>query len=133
MFSNVKTRRQSLTWMMALISAVVVSLIAATTALAQGKQNFTLVNQTGYTIAEVYVSPSKSDSWDADVMDMDVLPNNTEVDITFSRKEKSCMWDLKVVYDDGETAEWEGFNLCEVSTIAISYNRKTGETWATYE
>lgn len=133
MFSNVKNRRQSLIWMMALISAVVVSVIAATAALAQGKQNFTLVNQTGYTIDQVYVSPSKSDSWDEDVMEMDVLPNNTEVDINFSRKEKACMWDLKVVYDDGETAEWDGINLCEISTIAISYNRKTGETWATYE
>lgn len=133
MFSNTQTRRQSVVWLMAAFSALVVYMLATTVAVAQGKQNFTLINHTGYTISEVYVSPSKSDSWDEDVMEEDVLPNNAKVDIAFSRKEKACLWDLKVVYDDGESAEWENFNLCEVSSIAISYSRKTGETWATYE
>lgn len=38
-------------------------------ALTQGKQNFTLIDHTGHTISEVYVSPSKWNSWDEDVMD----------------------------------------------------------------
>ncbi|MCA3255391.1 MAG: hypothetical protein INF91_07235 [Alphaproteobacteria bacterium] len=101
--------------------------------LAQGKQDFTLHNKTGYTINEVYVSPSKSKSWEEDVMGKDVLEDGERVDITFSRKEKTCLWDLKVVYDDGEEAEWDGFDLCETSKIAIRYNRKTGETSADYE
>ncbi|QJE71813.1 argininosuccinate lyase [Aerophototrophica crusticola] len=103
------------------------------TALADGKQNFSLLNKTGYTISEVYVAPSKSSSWEEDILGRDVLPDGTAVDIVFSRKEKSCKWDLKVIYDDGEEAEWDNFDLCTVSKIAISYNRKSGETWATYE
>lgn len=102
-------------------------------ALADGKQNFSLLNKTGYTISEVYVAPSKSASWEEDVLGRDQLPNGSTVDIIFSRKEKVCKWDLMVVYEDGEEAEWAGFDLCTVSRIAISYNRKTGETWATYE
>ncbi|SNR99527.1 MULTISPECIES: argininosuccinate lyase [unclassified Azospirillum] len=99
---------------------------------AEAKQNFTLKNRTGYTISEVYVSPAKSDDWEEDILGRDVLSEGERVDITFSRKEKSCIWDLKVVYDDGTPAEWEGFNLCEVSTISIFYDRKKDQTWAEY-
>lgn len=108
-------------------------LATPSSAVAEGKQNFTLVNKTGYTISEVYVAPSKSDSWEEDILGRDVMPDGTTVDIIFSRKEKTCMWDLMVVYDDGEQAEWANFDLCTVSRISISYNRKTGETWATYD
>ncbi|MFV3128669.1 hypothetical protein [Niveispirillum sp. KHB5.9] len=111
----------------------VAMLLAAPGALAEGKQNFTLKNKTGYTISEVYVSPSKASSWEEDVLGRDQLGDGESVDITFARSEKSCKWDLKVVYDDEETAEWEGFNLCEVSTIRIFYDRKKDSTWAEYE
>jgi len=118
-----------------LVGAVLVLTALATggTALAQGKQNFKLKNRTGYTIAEVYVSPTKSEDWEEDVMGTDVLENGQSVDIEFSRAAKSCVWDLKVIYDDEEEAEWTGFDLCKVSTISVFYDRKKGETWAEYE
>ena len=109
------------------------ALLATTSALAQGKQDFTLVNRTGYTIEQVYVAPTKSDEWEEDVLGRDVLSDGETVDISFSRKDKTCKWDVRVVYDDGEEAEWYGFDLCEVSKIKIRYNRKSGETWAEYE
>jgi hypothetical protein len=98
-----------------------------------GDQDFTLVNKTGYEISEVYVSPSKSDDWEEDVLGQDVLANGEQVDITFSRKEKTCSWDLKVTYSDQTSAVWDAFNLCEVSKIRIFYNAKTDETSAEYE
>ncbi len=100
---------------------------------AEGKQNFSLKNRTGYTISEVYVSPTKSDEWEEDVMGRDVLADGDNVDIAFSRREHSCIWDVKVVFEDEISAEWEGFNLCDVSTIAIFYDRKKDETWAEYK
>lgn len=112
---------------------VLASLVTGGTAWAEGKQNFTLKNRTGYTVAEVYVSPAKSDDWEEDVMGGDVLDNGQDVHIQFSRAAKSCMWDLKVVYDDEVEAEWAGFDLCKVSTISIFYDRKKDETWAEYE
>lgn len=102
-------------------------------ALADGKQNFTLENRTGYKISEVYVSPGKASTWEEDVLTDDELPNGESVAIRFSRSEKSCNWDLKVVYDDGETVEWEDFDLCEISNIRLFYNRKKGTSWAETE
>ena len=114
-------------------AAALLSLSLAGTAAAEGKQDFSLTNRTGYTIDQVYVAPSKSDEWEEDVLGRDVLGDGERVDISFHRKQKSCQWDLKVVYDDGEEAEWYGFDLCSVSKIKIFYKEKSGETWAEYE
>ena len=122
--------------MRALSSMVVgfaLGLCSVATQVVAGQQDFTIVNATGYQINEVYVSPSSSDDWLEDVMDRDVLPNGESVDIEFDRGEDQCKWDLKVTYDDGDEAEWTGFDLCSVSKITLKYSRKTGETWATYE
>lgn len=101
--------------------------------LAEGKQNFTLENRTGYKISEVYISPAKESSWQEDILGDDELPDGQSVTIRFSRSEKSCTWDLKVVYDDDDSVEWEDFNLCEISKIRLFYNRKKGESWAETE
>lgn len=100
---------------------------------AQGQQDFTLVNSTGYDIAEVYVAPSASDNWEEDVMGRDILSAGQSVDIGFPSRDKVCIYDLKVVYTDSEEAEWERFDLCSLSRITIYYNRAKGETWAEYE
>lgn len=104
-----------------------------TSAAQAGKQDFTLVNDTGYTISEIYVSPTKVDDWEEDVLGRDVLANGERTDISFARDNDSCLWDMKAVYEDGDTAEWSAFNLCKVSVISVSYNARTGETSAEYE
>ena len=110
------------------------ALVAAANPLAaQGRQDFTLVNATGYDIAEVYVAPSASDNWEEDVMGRDILSAGQSVDIGFPPRDKVCIYDLKVVYTDAEEAEWDRFDLCSVSRITIYYNRRNGETWAEYE
>ena len=38
-----------------------------------------------------------------------------------------------IVYTDEEQAEWDEFDLCEVSKITIRYNKKSGETSAVTE
>ncbi len=98
---------------------------------AEAKQDFTLVNKTGYDISHVYVSPSKSDDWEEDVLGKDMLEDGDYWNIKFSRAAKTCKWDLKVVYsDDDSSAYWKGINLCEVSKITIHYNRKSDTTSA---
>ena len=100
----------------------------------EGKQDFTLVNKTGYAISEVYVSPTKASDWQEDVMGKDILDDGASVDISFHRNEHPCHWDLKVVYqEDNSTAEWSNFDLCTVSEITIHYNAKTDTTSATYK
>jgi hypothetical protein len=102
----------------------------ASAAQAQAKQDFTLYNRTGYTIDQVYVAPTSSDDWESDVLGRDQLAHGESVHITFSRADKSCKWDLMVVWTDDSRSEWNGFDLCSVSNIKIFYNKSSDRAWA---
>ncbi|MBC6941835.1 MAG: hypothetical protein DWB45_03820 [Xanthomonadales bacterium] len=107
-------------------------LLAAGSALAENL-NFTLVNNTGYPINEVYVSSAATKSWEEDVMGRDQLGDGDGVDIRFDPGEKGCLWDLKVVYEDDESAVWDRLDLCELSKVTLHYDRDKGSTWADTE
>ena len=96
-----------------------------------GKQDFTLVNATGVEIQSVYMAPHDSDDWGDDILDEDTLANGSSVDISFSRKEKAKMWDLRVEDSDGNSLEWENLDLLEISQVTLHY--KKGKTWADVE
>lgn len=98
-----------------------------------GDQDFTLVNRTGFDVREVYVSPSKSARWGSDVLGTGMLHDARQVPIRFKPTTKICVYDLKVVYTDDDTAEWTDFDLCTISKISISYDPETREPTATYE
>ena len=109
------------------------ALILAPAVAAAGDQDFTLRNRTGYTIDQVYVSAVNTDSWEEDVLGRDTLANGEAAEIEFARSEDACRWDLKLVYDDGETAEWGNLDLCATSEIGLHYDHSSGKTWATTE
>jgi hypothetical protein len=112
----------------ALAAACALSLLLAVSVFAQGKQDFTLHNQTGVEIHELYVSPHSSDDWEEDVLGKDTLPSGESVEITFSPKEKAKLWDLKVVDGKGNSIVWESLNLLEISEVTLHY--KDGKAWA---
>jgi hypothetical protein len=117
-----------------LASALLLSGLATSAQSQEAKQDFTLVNRTGYTIDEVYVSPSKADTWEEDVLGKDSLEDGDSTHITFHRANRTCFWDLKVVYaDDDSSAYWRGIDLCKIEKITIKYNRRTDTTSATFD
>jgi hypothetical protein len=122
--------------MRTLLFASAAAFVAVTApALAQSaKQDFTLVNRTGYELKALFVSPSKADSWGDDILGQDVLEDGKLANIHFSPKAQTCKWDLKVVYtDDDSNAIWQGINLCEVDKITIHYDRKNDVTRASFD
>jgi hypothetical protein len=108
--------------------------IAAPTMAQDAKQNFKLVNKTGYELKALYVSPSKSDDWEDDILGQDTLADGQSVNVHFSPKVRTCKWDLKVTYsDDDSSAVWNDIDLCTVERITIKYNRKSDTTSATFD
>ncbi len=103
------------------------ALLLASSMSYAGVQDFSLVNATGYTINEVYVSANNDKNWGEDVMGSDALANGDMVNISFSSKGKDssiCKWDLMVIYDDGEKPVWEDLNLCDISKITLKWDGK---------
>lgn len=114
-----------------LVAAAFSLAVAPGVAGAQGQQDFLLTNSTGYDIAEIYVAPASSDNWEEDVMGDDTLDNGQGVRIQFPLKAKQCIYDIKVVWTDGDEAQWRKFDLCTVSHITLHWN--DGEASADYE
>lgn len=108
---------------------------AATVLFAQapafaGDQDFDVVNKTGYPIKHLHVSEANNNSWEEDVLGRDVLNDGESFELKFAKGEKTCKWDMKVVYDDGESAVWEDLNLCKISKVTLRWNKSTGVTTA---
>jgi hypothetical protein len=53
------------------------------------------------------------------------LADGDGVNITFAHGGTACIFDIKVEYNDGDSAEWSGVNLCEYSTISLFWDGKT--------
>jgi hypothetical protein len=115
-------------------SVCAMSAFAGSAQAAEAKQDFVLVNKTGYELKAVYVSPSKSDDWEEDVLGKDTLDDGETWEIKFRRSVRTCKWDLKVVYSvDSSTAVWSDIDLCTVEKITIRYNKNTDTTSAKFD
>ncbi len=87
-----------------------------------GDQDFTLVNDTGVEIHAVFVSPTKSDDWEEDILGRDTLEDGDSVDVEFARKEKAKYRDLRVEDGDGNSITWNKLNLLEISKLTLHYD-----------
>ena len=96
----------------------------------QNKQDFTLHNETGQEIKEVYVSPTAAEEWEEDILGADTLASGDSVDISFTRRRED-MWDIKVVFRSGKSNVWTKLNLSQITDVTISF--KNGKPWATWK
>jgi hypothetical protein len=98
----------------------------STAAQEGGKQDFTLVNQTGVEIDKLFISPHNVDDWQDDVLGQDTLPSGQSVDIKFHRKETAALWDLRIEDKQGNSIEWENLNLLEINKVTLHYKDGKG-------
>lgn len=97
---------------------------------AQAAQDFTLVNKTGVEIYALYISPVSSNDWGSDILGVDTLLPNGTVDISFSRREKARLWDLRIEDSSGDFVVWEALNLTQIDTLTLFYEKgKPTATW----
>ena len=99
--------------------------------LKAGEQDFSLVNKTGFTIDALHITPHSSDEWGEDILGKDTLEDGQTLNITFHRKEKAAMWDLRVEDGDGKSYTWEKLNLLEISEVTLYYRK--GVATATFK
>lgn len=86
--------------------------------------DFKLKNKTGYQIDSVFVSPVRSDRWGQDIMGNDAVPDGASVNITFPHGGNACKFDIRVVYNDGDKADFTNVDLCEYEVISLYWDGK---------
>ncbi|WP_166039232.1 hypothetical protein [Sphingosinicella sp. YJ22] len=84
------------------------------------QQDFSVVNNTGHVVMTLNVSPSNENEWGPDILGTDTLANGETAEVTFQRGSDQCLWDIRVTYDDGDTGDMRGVNLCEVATVTLT-------------
>jgi len=91
-------------------------------AFAQAQQDFQLINNTGYTINEIYVGSSADTNWGRDLLGANVLRDGQTFNVRFAAGTQGCLWDIRIVYEDGDNAEMRQINLCQVSRIFLTWD-----------
>jgi len=84
----------------------------------KGIQDFTLVNESGRSICNLYVSPSYQDNWGNDILQDDVLPSGQSALIRMNGYGDHCDFDVKIVSCANEKIV-QRYNLCTLNRLII--------------
>jgi hypothetical protein len=122
-----KATSYALRGLMVLAAIFTLSMMLMPAAAAQGKQDFTLVNKTGIAINEMYIGPTSSDDWGADILGTDTLPNGESTDIVFAPNQKAVRWDLQFVDENGKKHTFYDKDLVKIAEITLT--RKADGSW----
>lgn len=103
----------------AVLSAAVLSFAMVAHAI---DRDFTVVNNTGDTIVNLYASPTSTTTWGGDLLGSDVLANGASVSLHYtpSMYRGQCVFDIKIVDTDHAQHVVSGVNLCTITTVTFS-------------
>lgn len=104
-----------------LVVMIVLLLMGLCTPVLAGSQDFTLENQTGMDLFQIFIAPYTSNDWEEDLLEDDVLADGEALDITFNNREETY-WDLMVKDGEGNSYTWRKFNLKEISRITLYFD-----------
>ncbi|MBO4852613.1 MAG: hypothetical protein J5477_03185 [Schwartzia sp.] len=84
-----------------------------------GAQDFVLVNNTGYPIYVVNVSPASSDNWQNDILGSQILGNGQYCEVNFPTNGVQY-WDLQAAFEDGSSLSWFNIDLLSVAQVTLN-------------
>jgi hypothetical protein len=87
-------------------------------AAAQGDPSFNLLNRSGQTIREIYVSAVTDTNWGRDLLGQDVLADGRAFAVRIAPS-AGCRHDVRVVYADGRPEERRDVNTCTITQMAF--------------
>ena len=89
-----------------------------------GSQDFTLVNNSPYSIVGFWVAPADSDNWEEDLMAGSVLAADDSIDISFDNSGNIQWWNFRVKDSSGHVwrCEKNNYDLTHISQITYYYN-----------
>jgi hypothetical protein len=84
---------------------------------------FTVVNNTSFTISALYVGSSDSNTWGDDLLGDQVMkPSQTGTVSLYSYDGTTCLYDVAIVGTAGQKGVMYRFDLCNLNTLTFSDN-----------
>ena len=84
--------------------------------------SFYLVNRASQPINQVFVSPVAASGWGRDQLGDNLLNAGTYVPIRL-RADGNCLFDLRIIYQDGRGEERRSVNTCTTDVITLTDTR----------
>ena len=81
--------------------------------------SFYLVNRSQQQINQVYVSPAAAAGWGRDQLGDDTIEPGGNFAVRL-HADGTCVFDLRIVYEDGRSEERRGVNTCSVDNITFN-------------
>lgn len=79
---------------------------------------FTLNNLSALGLVEFYTSPVGTDSWEEDVLGLDVLAPGESAEVTIADGRTQCEYDVQFVMSDGQELE-DTVDMCELGSYTL--------------
>jgi hypothetical protein len=84
--------------------------------------NFTLTNDTEYTLTHLYISLPSTDQWEEDIFGADVLAPGETFNISIDDGLDECVYDIRADFEDGDSIQIAEVDFCELdgSDLVVS-------------
>lgn len=76
---------------------------------------FILENNTRVNMIEFYASPSGVESWEDDILGENVLRSGKETAININDERRTCNYDFKAKFADGDVVEKYNIDICKLA------------------
>ena len=106
----------------AAVAAAAVAFAAGASAQTTEPVTFTIENATDNAMTALHLSTPSTNSWEEDILGVDVVEGGESVDVTIDDNLEDCEYDIRADFDDGTHIDVRGVNFCELEgeTITIS-------------
>jgi hypothetical protein len=102
------------------ILIAMISLISGKNSFAQAL-TYDVVNNTGVTLVDVFVTPSETNNWGNDILPNALFENGTTITVTIPADYGStCMFDMKITDETGGHITFTGIDACRLITLQIN-------------
>lgn len=103
--------------LVASVMAVPMTMMAGLEAFAQRETPvFTLINRTSSPLIRFYASPAGAKTWESDIMGGKVLRPGQQVKVTIDDGRRTCIYDIRGDFADGDKVEDYKVNICTMGT-----------------
>lgn len=104
----------------ALALSAVTACSTTTVTTTSANRNVQIVNNTGFTMTNFYGSNAGANSWQEDILGVDVLPSGSSVSINFDDGTGFCTFDFKAVFSDGDSVIQPNVDVCTIGTFTFN-------------
>ena len=83
--------------------------------------SYDVVNNTGFTLVDVFVTPAETDHWGKDILPNDLFENGSTIKVTIPPDYgTTCMFDMKITDAAGGHITFTNIDICKIVKLQIN-------------